>query len=134
MDQAYIADHSDPRTFDYRGKTYPARAYKTTRNTVTAWWDASQLYGYDETSRRRVRRDPKNKARFLLAPGAAGDRLGYLPLLEPADPMNPAWAGQEATAFPDNWNIGLSFFHNVFAREHNAFVDAFLEQAARTPD
>jgi hypothetical protein len=31
--------------------------------------------------------------------------------------------GQEATAFPDNWSIGLSLFHTVFAREHNIFVD-----------
>ena len=41
------------------------------------------------------------------------------------------WAGQEATAFPDNWSIGLSFFHNVFAREHNRFVDEFRK---RKPD
>ena len=41
------------------------------------------------------------------------------------DPINPQWAGQEATAFPDNWTIGMSFYHNVFAREHNAFVDEF---------
>jgi hypothetical protein len=40
------------------------------------------------------------------------------------------WAGQEATAFPDNWSIGLSFFHNVFAREHNRFVDEFRKQKA----
>ena len=39
--------------------------------------------------------------------------------------MNPDWAGQEATAFPDNWTIGMSFYHNVFAREHNQFVDRF---------
>jgi len=30
--------------------------------------------------------------------------------------------------------VGLSFFHNVFAREHNTFVDAFRRQAARSPD
>jgi len=42
--------------------------------------------------------------------------------------MNPLWEGQEATAFPDNWSIGLSFFHNVFAREHNTFVDYFRSQ------
>ena len=35
-----------------------SRAYRTTRNTVTAWWDASQLYGYDARSQRRVKRDP----------------------------------------------------------------------------
>ena len=48
-----------------------------------------------------------------------------LPALEPGDPINPEWAGQEATAFPDNWTIGMSFYTNVFAREHNAFVDEF---------
>src|SRR6266700_2047966 len=28
----------------------------------------------------------------------------------------------------------MSFYHNLFAREHNAFVDAFRKQTARTPD
>src|SRR5207302_3735001 len=41
---------------------------------------------------------------------------------------------QEATAFPDNWSIGMSFYHNLFAREHNLFVDAFRKQAVATPD
>ncbi|HUO32744.1 MAG TPA: peroxidase family protein [Bryobacteraceae bacterium] len=129
MDRALIAESSDPQTFrDASGKTYLTRAYKTTQNNVTAWWDASQIYGSDETSARRVKRDPKDRAKLLL------DANGYLPLLASADPMNPAWQGQEATAFPDNWSIGLSFYHNVFAREHNAFVTAFRKQAALTPD
>ena len=46
--------------------------------------------------------------------------------------MNPQWAGQEAAAFPDNWTIGMSFYHNVFAREHNLFVDAFRDAGGRT--
>ena len=37
-------------------------------------------------------------------------------------------------AFPDNWDIGLSFFHNVFAREHNPFVDEFRRRAALEPN
>src|SRR5205807_329483 len=41
---------------------------------------------------------------------------------------------QEAAAFPDNWTIGLSFLHNVFVREHNVFVDAFEQQAHKTPN
>lgn len=28
----------------------------------------------------------------------------------------------------------IEFFHNVFAREHNAFVEEFRKQAAKTPD
>ena len=138
IDAAYIAEGTEPRSFTQGGKTYLTRAPKTTANHVTAWWDASQLYGYDERSGQRVKRDPKDPAKLLLmqiGEGAVeGDKLGYLPVFEPGDPINPEWSGQEATAFPDNWSIGTSFYHNVFAREHNAFVDEFRKQAARTPD
>jgi len=138
MDQAYIAEDSDPPSFTANGRPHLTRAYKTTRNTVTAWWDASQLYGYDDTSRRRVKRDPADPAKLLLKPvgqrDGAGEQQGYLPVFDVADPINPQWTGQEATAFPDNWSIGLSFFHNLFAREHNQFVDAFRKRAQATPD
>jgi hypothetical protein len=138
MDRAAIAEAGEPATFTHGGKPYLARAPKTTRNTVTAWWDASQIYGYDETSGRRVKRDPRDRARLsMVAAGqrpGAGERQGYLPTLDASDPMNPQWAGQEAVAFPDNWTIGMSFYHNVFAREHNLFVDAFRARAAATPD
>ena len=138
MDKAYIAERSDPLTFieqrSDKNIEHLTRAYKTTRNTVTAWWDASQIYGYDETSRRRVKRDPSDPAKLLLVPAHSGEKAGYLPLFESYDPINPQWAGQEATAFPDNWTVGLSFFHNVFAREHNIFVDEFRKQAATMPD
>lgn len=138
MERAYVADSSAPTRFSHAGRDYIARAPRTFRNTNTAWWDASQLYGYDERSRIRVKRDPADAARLLMVPVAGrtseGDRQGYLPVLAPSDPMNADWAGQEATAFPGNWTIGASFFHNVFAREHNQFVDAFRRRAARTPD
>src|SRR5262249_61635159 len=49
-------------------------------------------------------------------------------------PIQPEWAGQEATAFPDNWSIGLSFYHNLFVREHNNIVDALREKARAKPD
>ncbi|MGD1095394.1 MAG: peroxidase family protein [Bryobacteraceae bacterium] len=105
------------------------------RNTNTAWWDASQIYGYDDISVKRVKRDPQDPAKLLLIPlpGATAADGQYLPVLSPSDPMNPEWAGQEATAFPDNWTIGVSFLTNVFAREHNAFVEEFRKQAALTP-
>lgn len=122
IDRSYVAEETEPQTFTHEGKTYLSRAPKTMRNNVTAWWDASQIYGYDEVSRRRVKRDPNDPAKLLL------DADGYLPVFSSNDPINPAWSGQEATAFPDNWSIGLSFYHNVFAREHNAFVDAFRTQ------
>jgi heme peroxidase len=138
IDRASIAQDGDPDTFTHGGKRYLARAYKTTRNTVTAWWDASQIYGHDETSRRRVKRDGADRARLAMSPlgerAGAGERQGYLPVLQATDPMNPQWAGQEAVAFADNWSIGMSFYHNVFAREHNLFVDEFRRRAAAAPD
>ncbi len=135
IDKTYIAEEGVPTTFtDKDGKERLARAYKTTRNTVTAWWDASQIYGYDKTSRGRVKRDPKDPSKLLLVSAGRrageGERLGYLPLFDSSDPINPQWAGQEATGFPDNWTIGMSFFHNVFAREHNVFVDEFRKKTA----
>ena len=133
IDRSYFAQTDAPATFDDAGRLRAARAPKTTANNVTAWWDASQVYGYDDRSLARVKRDPADRARLLLLPDS-GDPTGYLPLLGPADPANPAWAGQEAVAFADNWNIGLSLLHNVFAREHNAFVAAFRERMRRSPD
>src|SRR5206468_11678533 len=32
------------------------------------------------------------------------------------------------------WTVGLSFFHNLFVREHNIFVEKFRERAALLPD
>jgi hypothetical protein len=138
IDTAIIAEGTEPRSFTQGGKTYLTRAPKTTANHVTAWWDASQLYGYDERSGQRVKHDPKDLAKLLLMTirerADESDKLGYLPVFEAGDPINPEWAGQEATAFPDNWSIGTSFFHNVFSREHNTFVDAFRKQTALMPD
>ncbi|HXB55416.1 MAG TPA: peroxidase family protein [Vicinamibacteria bacterium] len=133
IDKAYVEEAAEPEHFVSGGKDYLARAPKTMRNNNTAWWDASQLYGYDDVSRNRVKLDRNDPAKLRLdpLPGSAGP--GYLPLFEPGDPINPEWTGQEATGFPDNWTIGLSFFHNVFAREHNAFVDEYRKVAAQTP-
>ena len=133
IDKGYVAQSAEPTRFSHGGREYLERAPKTFRNTNTAWWDASQIYGYDDRSRRRVKRDPRDPARLLLV-SVAGKTGGYLPALEPGDPMNPQWAGQEAVAFPDNFTIGVSFYHNLFAREHNAFVEEFRRQAAATPD
>jgi len=122
-----------PGTFEHDGRTHLARAPRTTANQVTAWWDASQIYGHDELSASRVQRDPDDAARLLLD-------AGYLPLLpdcaagDAGCPVRPQWQGQESVAFPDNWNIGLSFYHNVFAREHNAFVDHVRDRQSSTPD
>ena len=146
VDKSYVSQDIPAPTVEHNGKTVMTRAHKTTENTVTAWWDASQIYGYDDTSSKRVKRDPKDPAKLLMftrgEKTGAGDKFGYLPVFndcekakkgcEP-DPIHPHWGGQEAAAFPDNWTVGMSFYHNLFVREHNQFVDAFRKQAAATP-
>ncbi|MEO8576886.1 MAG: peroxidase family protein [Gemmatimonadales bacterium] len=139
VDRALMAETSKPSTFTGRdGKTYLTRAQQTSPNTNTAWWDASQLYGYSERSGLRVKRDPRDRAKMHMelvgSRTGTGERQGYLPVFSATDPIHPAWQGQEATAFPDNWSIGLSFYHNVFAREHNLFVDEFRKRAAANPN
>jgi len=125
-------------TFTANGKTMLARAPRTTKNTNTAWWDASQLYGYSDRSAKRVKRDPRDPAKLEMDPVGSragdGEKQGYLPAFAAGDPIIPQWSGQEAVAFPDNWSIGLSFYHNVFGREHNLFVDEFRKRAAAHPD
>jgi hypothetical protein len=133
VDKTYVQQDSPPGSFTMGGRTYLTRAPKTFANNNTAWWDGSQLYGFDETSVKRVKRDPKDPAKMLLEP-VQGQQGGFLPVLAPGDPAPPQWAGQESVAFPDNWTIGMSFYHNLFAREHNSFVDEFRKQAAQKPD
>jgi len=120
-------------SFNHEGQTYKKRSPRTTGNLVTAWWDVSQIYGHDEPSLKRVQRDPSDPARLLL-------KNNYLPLFPVCKnysedcPVQPQWQGQEAAAFPDNWSIGTSFYHNLFTREHNYFVDTFRLQQQQTPD
>ncbi len=134
IDKGYVAEDSAPGTFTSGGHTYLDRAPKTMTNTNTAWWDASQLYGFDDTSRQRVKRDPADPAKLLLVPVDGQTGPGYLPYSAPSDPINPEWAGQEAAGFPDNWTVGLSFLHNLFAREHNSFVAEFRGSPLQTPN
>jgi hypothetical protein len=133
IDKTLVFRDTPPETFTADGKTYLARAPRTYRNNNTAWWDGSQMYGYDAVSLKRAKRDPKDPAKLWLEPvkGLAG---GYLPLLQAGDPFQPQWAGQESVAFPDNWSIGLSFLHNLFAREHNSFVEEFRREASANPN
>ena len=135
--KAFIAQSEPAPVFDHQNKKYQSRAHRTTENTVTAWWDGSQIYGFDELSIQRVKRDPNDTAKLLMRPRGhhtgAGEKFGYLPVFTSDDPINPAWEGQEAAAFGDAWTIGLSFYHNLFIREHNLFVDKFRTITADTP-
>ena len=82
-------------------------------NTETHWWDGSQLYGSDITRQQLVRGEAgEGKLRLID---------GRLPSMELVDP---ALKGIDLTGSNDNYWIGLSIFHTLFAREHNAICDA----------
>lgn len=136
VEEIFIAQDGPAPTFEHKGKTYQTRAHKTTANFNTAWWDASQIYGYDELSENRVIRDPQDNAKLLMEQ-TQGLKGGYLPSIDACTnncEVQPHWHGQESAAFPDNWSIGLSFYHNLFVREHNSFVAAFREKQKATPN
>ena len=69
MDAALIADSTAPAMFKAAetGTERPARPQDDAQH-VTAWWDTSQIYGYDERSERRVKRDPADRAKFDMRP------------------------------------------------------------------
>ena len=73
-------------------------------NAETAWWDGSQLYGSNKQMQAMVRSGENGKLR--LDPGGTIPRQ----ILEQA--------GHEP-----GWWVGLTLFHTVFAREHNAICD-----------
>jgi Animal haem peroxidase len=87
----------------------------TFRNIVTHWWDSSQIYGSDPAMQKCVRSRPQG----MLPDGELHLIDGHLP----PDPTN-VDPDQELAAVNGNWWIGLSSMHTLFAREHNAVVDA----------
>lgn len=137
VEPALFADESKPGSFHHKDKVYLERSYKTTRNFNTAWWDASQIYGFDPISEARVIRDPQDKAKLLQKEiSGTGLNGGYLPPIEDCEPscqIKPQWKMQESAAFADNWSVGMSFYHNLFVREHNSFVDAFRAMQQQNP-
>jgi hypothetical protein len=84
-------------------------------NEVTHWWDGSQIYGSDQATQNRLRRDANGKPR----------RDGKLQLNDdgtlPVDDK-----GIEQTGFTRNWWVGLAMLHTLFAREHNAICDHLM--------
>jgi hypothetical protein len=78
-------------------------------NLNTHWWDASQIYGSDPVTARRLRTGVEGKLHI----GADG-RLVLDPL-----------TGMELTGFTDNGWIGLSILHSLFIQEHNAICAMF---------
>ncbi|MGW9595571.1 peroxidase family protein [Streptomyces chartreusis] len=96
------------RFAENEGIEVPGRPPLLFGNTASHWWDGSEVYGGDERT-----------ARFLReADGRAELRLedGHLPA--------GGNGGIPLTGFSDNWWMGLSAMHTLFAREHNAVCAA----------
>jgi hypothetical protein len=96
-------------------RTHPDRTHlrddepPTYINTVTHWWDGSQIYGSTEERNRELRSGEGGK---LLVED------GRLP-----NETNPKLDGIDLTGFSDNYWIGLSLLHTLFVKEHNAICD-----------
>ncbi len=102
------------RTSPDRTRTYKSGLPPTYVNTVTHWWDASQIYGSTEERCRKLRANEDGK---LITED------GRLP-----EEDDPKLGGVDLTGFSDNYWIGLSMLHTLFVREHNAICDR-LKQA-----
>ena len=77
-------------------------------NSNSHWWDASQVYGCETAVAASLRSGQGGKLKME----ASGKLL-------PVDPST----GLDCTGFTDNWWIGLSMLHTLFALEHNYLCD-----------
>ena len=78
-------------------------------NTVTHWWDGSQIYGSSEERCRKLRTGEGGK--MILEDGRLPEE------------DNPDLHGVDLTGFNDNYWVGLSMLHTLFVKEHNAICD-----------
>jgi hypothetical protein len=99
-------DPTHPEYPDFRERKYPP----TYLNDGTHWWDGSQVYGNTEAETAALRvRDGE---------GPAGDLRLAADRLLPIDPQTQS----EQAGLVDNWWLGLSLMHTLFAQEHNAIA------------
>jgi hypothetical protein len=97
------------RTSADRTRTWKSGLPPTYINTVTHWWDGSQIYGSTEEQNRMLRT-------------GEGGRMEMSDGLLPNE-RDPELDGVDLTGFNDNYWIGLSLLHTLFVKEHNAIAD-----------
>jgi hypothetical protein len=93
-----------------RTRTWKSGLPPTYVNTVTHWWDLSQVYGSTEERCRQLRSGEDGKL------NVTDD--GMLP-----NEDDPKLDGVDLTGFSDNYWIGLSLLHTLFVKEHNSICD-----------
>ncbi|WP_425246174.1 peroxidase family protein [Streptomyces sp. NEAU-NA10] len=84
----------------------PAGTPDTRVNVSSHWWDASQIYGTNETEQRLMRTGESGKVHLW------DDEQSPFP----SDPS------RDPSRVPGFW-LGLAMMQNLFAREHNAICD-----------
>ncbi|KAF8857166.1 heme peroxidase [Acephala macrosclerotiorum] len=84
------------------------------RNTNTAWWDGSQVYGESEIATSALRDGAVNGKLKMTKEGMEN----FLPRDENNLPK---------TGFNLNWWLGLELLHTLFALEHNHICDLLHE-------
>jgi hypothetical protein len=93
-----------------RTRTWTSGLPPTYVNTVTHWWDLSQVYGSTEERNRELRSGEHGKLKLTDD--------GMLP-----NENDPHLDGVDLTGFSDNYWIGLSLLHTLFVKEHNSICD-----------
>jgi hypothetical protein len=107
----FAADKGEEPGADPGGRERPPILFA---NAASHWWDGSEVYGGDETVARSLR-EPDGGADLHLEEGHLPSGPGGFPL----------------TGFRDNWWLGLSAMHTIFAREHNAVCAALRGEYPR---
>src|SRR5262249_20878906 len=97
----------------------PVPGMPTYRNESTAWWGGNQLYGNDQLTQDRLRTDPANPGKFV-----AGGKM----YLIDGEHLPVDAAGREFSGATQNWWVGRSVFHTLFAKHHN-YIAEVLQQA-----
>lgn len=117
-------EQDDPWLQKHQGMEIPTTEADSTRppgnsdgpptylSNSTHWWDGSQIYGSN--------RETVDKLRSHVDGKMVINDEGLLPF--------DAEKGLDMTGFNDNWWVGLSLLHTLFAKEHNAICDRLKQK------
>jgi hypothetical protein len=92
-----------------RTRTWKSGLPPTYVNTVTHWWDGSQIYGSTEERCRKLRSGEDGK--MIIEDGRLPEE------------DEKKLKGVDLTGFSDNYWVGLALLHTLFVKEHNAICD-----------